>query len=212
MSFRQLKEWKSCGLLLLLGLASVAAGFVQVTTVNSASFSSDNLSHTLPIVIHVIAGITFNLVSPFQFAAPLRRKYPKIHRATGRILIVSGMLAALTALWMNQFFADYGGNLKYSGIWAYCIIMFVAFYLAIKNILVRNVKNHRKWMMFAMASALGPATQRVVFIPVFVIFGEEVMTDLVIGSVIWFGLLANLAFVQWILFRENARAKALNKT
>jgi hypothetical protein len=66
----------------------------------------------------------------------------------------------------------------------------------------KDIQNHRLWMMRAMAAALGPATQRLIIIPVVLIFGEEVVTDRVIGLLIWSGILINLAFVEYLRFRE----------
>ena len=58
------------------------------------------------------------------------------------------------------------------------------------------------WIIDAtFAIGLGPATQRLFVIPVFVIHGE--VNDLMIGLVVWFGFLLNLSVVEWILLRER---------
>ena len=51
---------------------------------------------TGPVVVHIVLGIFFNLLSPFQFAPVLRQRWPAWHRRLGRLLIVSGIALALS--------------------------------------------------------------------------------------------------------------------
>ncbi len=93
--------------------------------------------------------------------------------------------------------------------WRSCILLLLlgSLFLAIKHVINKDIRQHRLWMMRAMAAALGPATQRAIIIPVFVIFGEEVMTDQVIGLLIWVGLLINLAVVEYLSFKARLMEK-----
>lgn len=104
---------------------------------------------------------------------------------------------------MNQYFPSFGGDLKYSGIVAYNIVLIGSMVLAIYSMMKGNISNHKKWMMRAMAAALGPATQRLIIIPVFKLFGEGVLTNLIIGLLIWAGFIINLGVVEVILKRSK---------
>lgn len=204
-----LKSWKACITLLFVGLISIALGAVQLSSITSGDAEGNYLTHSTPIVLHIVFGIIFNLVSPFQFVSPIRKRYPKFHRFTGIILTVAAIVVAVTALWMNQYFPSFGGDLKYSGIVAYNIVLIGSMVLAIYSAIKGNINNHKKWMMRAMAAALGPSTQRLIIIPVFVLFGEGVLTNLIIGLLIWAGLLINLGVVEVILKRCQ-RVKIIN--
>ncbi len=197
-----LRAWRTCFLLLLLGMISIALGSLQLSEISQGNAQGSYATMPLPVVVHIIFGIVFNLLSPFQFAPNIRTNYPKFHRYSGRLLVVSAIPVVFSALWMNQYFPSYGGTLKYTGIIAYCIVLLGSLFLAIKYVMRKDIQNHRLWMMRAMAAALGPATQRLIIIPVVLIFGEEVVTDRVIGLLIWSGLLINLAFVEYLRFRE----------
>ena len=209
-----LRTWRSCILLLILGLISIALGALQLNSINQGSAEGSYITTPLPVVLHIVFGIIFNLLSPFQFAPNIRKNYPKLHKYSGRLLVVSAIPVAFSALWMNQYFPSYGGTLKYSGIVAYCVVLLGSLFLAVKYVMSKDIKNHRLWMMRAMAAALGPATQRVIIIPIFIVFGEDAITDEVIGILIWSGILINLAFVEYLQWRErrknsNKRVEAL---
>lgn len=64
---------------------------------------------------------------------------------------------------------------------------------------------HRLWMMRSIAFGLAPATQRIIIIPIFTIFGEAVITEVLIGLLIWSGLLINLLFVELFNIRKKNR-------
>jgi drug/metabolite transporter (DMT)-like permease len=198
-----LRAYRSCILLLLLGMISIALGSLQLSEISQGNAQGSYSTMPFPVVVHIIFGIIFNLLSPFQFAPNIRTNHPKFHRYSGRLLVVSAIPVVLSALWMNQYFPSYGGTLKYTGIIAYCVVLLGSLFLAIKYVLNKDIQNHRLWMMRAMAAALGPATQRLIIIPIVLIFGEEVVTDRVIGLLIWSGILINLAFVEYLRFRER---------
>lgn len=198
-----LRTWRSCLLLLLLGMISIALGSLQLNSISQGQAQGTYSTMPLPVVVHILFGIIFNVLSPFQFAPSIRKNHPKFHRYSGRLLVLSAIPVAFSALWMNQYFPSYGGTLKYTGIIAYCIVLLGSLFLAIKYVVNKDIQNHRLWMMRAMAAALGPATQRLIIIPIVLVFGEEVVTDRVIGLLIWSGILINLAFVEYLRFKER---------
>lgn len=210
MTAKPTSSWLVPALLLLLGALNVASGAFQLGALQQGpptggvpdDFGSMHHFETpLPILLHIMSGTLFNLLGPLQFVPAIRRRWPRCHRWSGRLLIVSGFLAALAALWMNQHFPLFGGTLKYAGVVLFSIGLMVSLAVGLRAILGRDVERHRAWMMRAIAIGLGPATQRLLVIPVFVIYGE--VNELTIGLVVWFGFLVNLSVVEWILWRER---------
>jgi hypothetical protein len=201
----KLRQWRACLLLLLLGMISIGLGAAQLSSINQGVAGNTYLTMPYPVVIHITFGIFFNLFSPFQFVPNIRNNYPKVHKILGRLLVISAIPVVFSALWMNQYYPSYGGALKYTGILAYNVVLLGSLILAIKCVLAKDIKNHRLWMMRAMAAALGPATQRMIIIPVFMIFGEDFLTDDVIGLLIWAGLLINIAFVELVCLKNKRK-------
>ncbi len=204
-------------LLLLLGSVSILFGALQVTLISQGPegavqdmASPAYFSMPVPILTHIIFGTLFNLLMPLQFMPQIRAKKPAFHRLLGRFLILFALGFGFSALWMNQFYPQYGGLMKYMGIVSHVVVMLGALTLALVAIRRRNIATHRIWMMRLTAAALSPATQRLVAVPAFLLFGESVLTDAVIAGFIWFGLVANLLFVEWIL-RKETRSVSLNR-
>lgn len=204
--FRSL--WLVPLLLMLHGSLNVLFGALQLDMIQQGppavptEFDSLHYFATpVPIVLHIVAGILFNLLVPLQFAPVILRRWPVWHRLSGRLLVVSGVLVGATGLWMNQFFPAYGGFLKYSGVMAHSVGIIVSLAVALWAILGRDVATHRAWMMRAVACGLGPATQRLIILPWFLLTGA--VNDLLIGIVVWSGLLINVLVVEWILSRER---------
>lgn len=202
----ELKQWQTFILLMLFGMVSIGLGALQLNTISQGAVAGAYMDMPVPIVLHIVFGIAFNLLSPFQFVDVIRARFPKFHRCNGILLVLSAVIVTFTALWMNHYYPSYGGLLKYSGIVAYNIVMLSALYLAIKHALNQNIKNHRLWMMRTVAVGLAPATQRIIIIPLVVIFGEDIVTDLFIGLLIWVGLIINLLFVEFIRLKARCHA------
>lgn len=209
MSTKQKNGWLLPGFLLAYGALNILFGALQLDTIYQGApavpdeFTSMHyFEMPIPIVLHIVAGIFLNLVSPFQFAPLTWRRWPGWHRWSGRLIIVSGFLVGLTGLWMNQFYPLFGGFLKYTGVLAHSIGLIAALGIALWAILGRDVPRHRVWMMRAVAIGLGPATQRLFILPIFFIFGS--VSELTVGLVVWWGILLNLGVVEW--FERRSRS------
>jgi uncharacterized membrane protein len=50
--------------------------------------------------VHILFVITAILTGPFQFFSSIRKKYPKTHRLTGRIYLISILVAVTVALYL----------------------------------------------------------------------------------------------------------------
>lgn len=208
MTKKQKNSWLVPALLLLFGATNILFGALQLDTIQQGppaipdEFTAMHYFATpIPIVLHIVAGILFNLLGPFQFAPAIWRRWPNWHRRSGRLLIGSGLLVALTGLWMNQYYPLYGGFLKYSTVMAHSIGLAVWLGVALRAILARDIPRHSAWMMRAIAIGLSPATQRVFILPMFFIYGD--VSELMVGLVVWSSLLLNLSVVEWIRLRER---------
>ena len=214
MTTKPIKNWLLPACLLLLGSINVLSGAFQLGTIQQgpsdvadAMASAQYFETPIPIVLHIVGGILFNLLGPLQFAPGLLKRRPRWHRLSGRLLVVSGFFVAGTGIWMNHFFPQYGTFLKYPGILVNSLGLAVSLTLALQAIRSkeRDIQKHRRWMARAVAFGLGPATQRVFILPIFFVYGMEAISDLTIGVVIWVGFLANLAVVEWVFWRESRK-------
>lgn len=154
-----------------------------------------------PVVVHIISALLYAVVGAFQFSAALRRRRPRWHRVAGRVLVVLGLLVALSALWMTQFYArpEHTGELLYLFRLAFGSSMAVFVILGFTAIRQRDIARHRAWMTRAYALAVGAGTQ--VFTQGFgeaLLGTHEVTRDLLLGSA-W---VINLAAAEYLIRRR----------
>ncbi|MBX2799661.1 MAG: DUF2306 domain-containing protein [Myxococcales bacterium] len=201
-------------LLLLGGLAVLSAGFRLSWMAEGwgmaslpADFEGAHYVEQAPLaLLHLLPGVAFMLLGPWQFSAEMRRRWPSIHRMSGRVFVVSGMVVGCSAVAMNWAFPAFGGPMKVVVNASAGAGMVACLLLGMWAILRRDVPTHRAWMMRAYALGLGVSTQRLVMLPLYLALGGLSDAAIVIGQAS--GWLLNLAVVEVILWRGRTRRAA----
>jgi len=175
-------------------LIHLAAG-AAITPENARFFAAP-----LPVVIHVIGASLFCILGAFQFAPGFRQRHLRWHRIAGRILIPSGLAAAVSGLWMTQVYplpVLLQGPLLWSVRYLVGIGMVTGIVLSLLAIRNRNIPNHRAWMIRAYALGQGAGTQALTMLPWTLLIGEPrgLVRD-VLMSLAW---VINLAFAEWVI-------------
>ncbi|MET9264697.1 DUF2306 domain-containing protein [Amycolatopsis sp. NPDC004079] len=102
-------------------------------------------SHYLTIVLHALPASLVLLIGPFQFAAKLRVRWPKLHRVLGRIYVVSMIFAAVAAVVAATFSVD-----GISSQIAFCLLSVAWLYTLYRGytfIRQGQIQLHRIWMI-----------------------------------------------------------------
>lgn len=93
---------------------------------------------------HVITAAVALVLGPFQFSATLRRRYPVVHRWTGRIYACAVLIASSLALYIGVAF-EIPENRWLMGSMAGLWLLATAFgWLAVRN---RDFNQHQLWFM-----------------------------------------------------------------
>ena len=128
----------------------------------------------IQIYLHAGGGILYLFLGAFQFSQPIRARWPKWHRWSGRVAVVAGAIAALSGLWMTETFPEtptgnphevYGLRILFGLGWLACLA------LGLMAAVQRDIANHRAWMMRAYAIALGGSTTAILLGPWFLMYG-----------------------------------------
>lgn len=110
------------------------------------------------ILGHITFGTLALLVGPFQLWSGLRRRYPVIHRWTGRLFVAACLLSAACAYYMAltpSFGWGYGlGLAGLATIWVGCTLIG---YFSIRR---ATVVLHRRWMIRAYVITFAFVTYR----------------------------------------------------
>lgn len=154
---------------------------------------------------HTATGIIFAVLGPLQFVGPLRRRFPRVHRISGRIFLPVAILNGIAAFVMALTFPMWGSttnmaiSLIASSFMVFCFIY--AFWLVMQ----RQFARHREWMMRGFALGLSVAIFRLALNDILPALGfEDFNQRWDIVTVISFPL-ALLAAEFWIRATRPAR-------
>jgi len=192
--------------IILFSVIPVLGGVLRLTELGGgAEITPDNarfFASPVPVVLHAITVSVYSILGAFQFSPGFRRRRPGWHRAAGRLLVLCGLLGALSGLWMTVFYpkpADVGAlltgvRLVFGTAWVAFIVLGFA---AIRR---RDITGHRAWMIRGFAVGLGAATQAVVLTAWFVAVGvPDRLSKALLMLAAW---LVNLAVAEWIIRRQ----------
>jgi uncharacterized membrane protein len=200
-------SWKLLSSLLLLSVVPVAAGLVRLWGLQAGgAVTADNLrfvSTPVPVVLHVVTATLFCLLGAFQFDAAIRQRHPRLHRMAGRVVVPSGIAAALTGLWMTVAYdipTALQSGLLYGVRILVALAMAWAIVVSLRAVLQRRIAQHKAWMVLAYALGQGAGTQVLIMLPVSLIAGAPTyfFRDVLMASA-W-GL--NVIFAEWLIRRR----------
>jgi uncharacterized membrane protein len=160
--------------------------------------------HPTLTMIHIVPGLLFVVLAPLQFVKRLRTRRPAVHRWMGRVALVSGLIAGVTALVMSPIMTLGGVNQAVATMFFALIFLFALMraFIYIRN---GNVALHRQWMIRAFAIGLAVATIRPI---VGVFFATRSLSHLTpyefFGTAFWLGFTMHLIAAEvWIHCTEG---------
>ena len=212
-------EWREWGvpvaLILLCAIPLVFGAVRLVTLAVGAEITPENarfFAAPLPVVLHIVAAAAYIVLGAFQFVPSIRRRKPGWHRRVGRLLVGSGLVAALSGLWMTQFYQlpDHDGALVYGFRLLFGSLMAISILLGLVAIRRREIARHRAWMMRGYALGLGAGTQVLTLLIGEIVLGApgEVARGLLMGA----GWAINLALAEWIIRRPPSPQASTART
>jgi uncharacterized membrane protein len=157
-----------------------------------------------PMVVHIVAALLFVVLGAFQFSAGIRRRRPHWHRLSGRMVVPLGLAAALSALWMNEFYElpDGPNPLLYAFRLVFASAMAASIVLGFLAVRRRDIRNHKMWMARAYAIGLGAGTQAFTIGFGEAIFGTGETRLALMHASAW---VINLAVAEWMMRRRPRR-------
>jgi uncharacterized membrane protein len=199
-------DWMIPMLLILLSLVPAIAGTARLAELaRGAEVTPENarfFAQPVPVVLHVLSVIPYSIVGAFQFSPGFRRRNRPWHRAAGRVLGVCGLVAALSGLWMAQFYPWPAGD--GTGVYlerlVFGTVMVASIVLGVNAVRRRDFTAHGAWMIRAYAIGLGAGTQVLTHLPWFMLAeGKpgETARAVMMGA----GWIINVVVAEWIIRR-----------
>jgi uncharacterized membrane protein YozB (DUF420 family) len=109
---------------------------------------------------HIIPGVVFLVLAPFQISRRFRNRHLELHRKMGRILVPTGILSGVVGV-IFGFFFSFGGFAEASAAAVFGTWFVIALALAYSYIRAGDTVRHRRWMIRAFAIGLGVGTIRI---------------------------------------------------
>jgi hypothetical protein len=118
-------------------------------------YTAENWLPNLAVFGHMTAGAIITLLAPFQLLPVLRRKYPKFHRQSGRLIVLLAIPSALGGLTYILMRRTIGGSFMDVAFAIYGLCFLMAAIQTIRYARARRWTLHREWALrfFVLAIA-----------------------------------------------------------
>jgi uncharacterized membrane protein len=195
-------KWLVPAGLILLSFIPVAAGGIRVAELTGgAEITPGNarfFAMPVPVLLHIVSASLYCVVGAFQFVPSLRHRW---HRPAGRVMVLCGLVAAFSALWMTLFLVQPVGDLLSGLRLLFGTAMALSIILGFLAIRRRDVLTHRAWMIRGYAIGQGAGTQAVTQAPWILLVGppNAFVTALLMGA----GWAINLVVAERIISRTK---------
>lgn len=202
--------------LILLSLIPVLGGAFRLSELSGNPVATpDNARFQvapLPVVAHIVGASVYCLLGAFQFVPSLRGRR-SWHRIAGLILIPTGLVAALSGVWMAIFLTSalspgdallVGLRMAFGSAMAVCIILGI---LAIRR---RDFNRHGAWMTRAYAIGSAAGTQAIVYAFWTLGVGDaDELTEAVLMGTAW---AINAAVAELVIHLRSRRSGTMQRS
>jgi uncharacterized membrane protein len=202
--------------LLVISAIPLAAGVARlVGLAGNPEISTENarfVAAPFAVIVHILNASLFSILGAFQFSSGLRQRNPGWHWVSGRIVVASGIFAALTGLWMTVIYPippELQGDLLYAVRVFVSVAMLYSIFLAVAAVKGGDIATHRAWMIRAFALGQGAGMQVLVLLPWMLLIGKPSMLhrDLLMSL----GWLINLLVAEMAIQRWSPRNLKLHR-
>lgn len=212
------REWATLVLVVVFSSVPAFGGLVRlVELVGGPSVLPGNpraIADPWPIILHVLSSFVFCIAGALQFLPSLRLHRPILHRVTGRITVVAGVLSAASGLWMTIVFA-FPEALQGSLLFSMRIILGLAMMgllgWAVVAVKAGSFRKHAASMLRAYAIGQGASTQAFLGIAWIVVFGIE-PTGFLRDCFMVFCWVLNLLAAEALIHLYTAKPRPSNQT
>lgn len=199
------------GFIIAVSLVPAIAGTMRLEELaRGAKVTVDNarfIRAPWPVTLHILAVVPFSILGALQLAPIFRARFPAWHRGVGRLLVLAGVMAALSGLWMTLSYPWPAGD----GVAVYVMrliagsVMLLSIAISVMAIARRDFETHGRWMLRAYAMGMGAATQVLTHVPWFILVGQpsEGRRSVLMGSA-W---VINALIAEWLIIASGRRQR-----
>lgn len=159
-------------------------------------------------MLHLLPGGIFLLLAPLQFSARLRRRHIRLHRWSGRLIVVAAIIGGVAGMYFGILmpYAGWGETVAIVIFGGLFLAAAVLGYVAIRR---RQVARHREWMIRLFALGIAISTVRILLVLLDYLFTPAGLAPrhvFVLG--VWAGWIITLAAGELWIRRTRVRDSA----
>lgn len=160
-----------------------------------AEFLIQSPTYLLAFYLHISLGGLALLTGFSQFFARWRKKWPALHRALGKIYVVSVVISGTAGLGIAMF-ADGGviATLGFGGLALFWLFTTLKAYIAVRN---RQFNRHQRWMIRSYALCFAAVTLRIYLPLAVVLIGLEFIPAYL--AISWLCWVPNLLVAEYLI-------------
>lgn len=124
-------------------------------------FDPAALRASIGIGLHLLAGVALLLLGPIQLIAGVRKRWPALHRWSGRVYACAAMLAGAGGLVFIVAKGTIGGTAMDIAFAIYGLALMLAAGNAVRHARARRFESHRAWAIRLFALVIGSWLYRI---------------------------------------------------
>ena len=192
-------------LLAFLTAIPILSSLVFMFQIPSGTYAEDSAHLAvapISMFVHVLAGFAFGITGPVQFVRALRNRFGALHRALGRIFVLSGAVIGLSGLSILAQVTSQRTPMVDIARGFFGLALLIALAMAMVAIRNRDFLRHRAWVIRSYAIGMGLGTVALVFIPLYIVTGQPPigLTSDILLVVTW---LLNIAVAEMVIRRSS---------
>lgn len=113
------------------------------------------------ISLHMVAGAIITCLAPLQIIAPVRNRWPRLHRLSGYLIVTLSVSAAFGGFGYMLLRGTVGGPLMTAGFSLYGALMLLCSVQTVRFARSRRFDTHRRWALRLFVLAIGSWLYRV---------------------------------------------------
>jgi uncharacterized membrane protein len=159
-------------------------------------------AHRAAILTHIFCSAIAMVLGPWQFVPGLRTLRPQLHRWSGRMYLLAGVLpGGIAGLYVSSF--AFGGVINQLGFAVLAVLWLASGVQGYRAIRAGRVSAHRLWMLRNFALTFAAVTLRI-YLGTFAAMGIPFETFYAwLGWLCW---VPNVLFIEWYIYRSESPA------
>lgn len=123
-------------------------------------YTPGGVATNLAVFSHMILGGVIMVLVPLQLIGRLRRRYPRVHRITGRVVVGGAIVTALGGLGYIALRGTVAGPLMDAAFALYGALLLLAAVQAVRLARAGDVARHREWALRLLVLVMGSLIYR----------------------------------------------------